>query len=221
MRRAREYIEKGLSLLFPQNLYCICCGNIIDDSRTYSLCDYCMDHIRWNADDPYERGDMLFMKCMEYGPLERSIIFDLKYNRKRYFARNIAEIMRDRFEISGLSADLIIPVPMNKSKQRMRGFNQAALIGRHMSKIMGIECIEDALVRTRNTRPMRGLGPEERAENIAGSIDFNEFYGTIAKGKTVLLIDDFYTTGSTAQECRRALSKSEPKNIIFLAFAAR
>lgn len=221
MTGIKEYIDKGLGLLFPENLYCICCGNYIDETRTYGLCDYCMDHMGWNVSEPEERSGMTFLKCLDYGIFERSIIFDLKYNGKKYMARNIAEIMKDRLELAGIKPDLLVPVPLNKEKERARGFNQANLISKHLARLIGAENLPDVLIRTRYTRPMRGLGPEERAENIKGSIAFNEKYDKIAKDKSLLLIDDFYTTGSTALECRKALEPAQAEKIIFIAFAAR
>ena len=85
--------------------------------------------------------------------------------------------------------------------------------------------IENLLVRNRETSPMRGLSPEERKQNIRGAISldkkvFNKYKDELC-GKRILLIDDIYTTGSTAMECAGALNLTEPESIIFLAFAGR
>ncbi len=210
-----------LGLVFPENLYCICCGNIIDDSMKYGLCGHCMEHIRWNNDAPKKKTGVFLIRCAEYGIYERSIIFSLKYNGKRFLARKIAEIMRDRLAASGLHADLLIPVPMYKEKERRRGFNHAELISKYLSELTGITHMPTAIKRVRNTVPMRSLGPAERARNIAGSIEMNAAYSGFAEGKTVLIVDDFYTTGSTAAECASALSAAGADKIFFIAFAAR
>ncbi len=217
-KRAAELL---IDLVFPDNLYCICCGNIIDDSMKYGLCGHCMDHIRWNNDAPKKKTGVFLIRCAEYGIYERSIIFSLKYNGKRFVARKIAEIMRDRLAASGLHADLIIPVPMYKEKEHRRGFNHAELISKYLSELTGIPHVPDTIKRVRNTVPMRSLGPAERAKNIAGSIEMNEKYKGFAAGKTILIVDDFYTTGSTAAECASALSAAGAENIYFVAFAAR
>ena len=186
LRRAGE---EALDLLFPPSLYCICCGNLIDRTRTYSLCDHCMDHIRWNADPPEIRAGMPFLRCMDYGIYERSIIFSLKYNGRRYIAREAAKIMADRLAAAGIKADILVPVPLHPEKERARGFNQVALMAKYLAPLISAESVPDCLVRTRKTRPMRGLGPEERMSNIAGSIALREGYEGFAKGKRIVLIE--------------------------------
>ena len=223
-----EYISKskpvleGLSsIVFPQSLYCICCGNIVDDTRSYSVCDHCMERIRWNADDPKLVDDMAVMKCVEYGIYERSIIFALKYDGHRYIAREIGKMMADRLRASGLSGThIIIPVPLHEDKQIERGFNQTELIGKYLSEETGWDMV-NALVRRRATRAMRGLGPEERSKNVRGAMKLRKETIDLIRNKDIMLIDDFYTTGSTARECKRALSLTAPKSISFLAFAGR
>ena len=79
----------------------------------------------------------------------------------------------------------------------------------------------DCRVRTRATRPMRGLSEEQRAENIKGSITVSSGFDRFPKGKRVAVLDDFYTTGSTAKECIRALEVTGAEEIIFIAFASR
>lgn len=214
-------IEKGLDLLYPPGLYCSCCGNLIDESRTYHLCDHCIAHIRWDGAEPKDIDGMKLLRCTQYGLYERTLIFDLKYNGKTYIARDIGAIMADRLHLAEIDYDVIIPVPMYEKKERARGFNQAALIGKYLGKRMGKPCWPHCLVRTEETRPMRGLSPTEREENVKGKFALSEKYGTMLEEKRVLLIDDFYTTGSTARACHQALLAGNPASVTFLAFAAK
>ena len=215
--------EKLSDLIFPQHLYCGCCGNIIDETRKYGLCDHCLAHFGWNTDGLELIDGMAAGACLDYGIYERTLIFGLKYKGRKYLARDIAAIMADKVCALGLDkiCGTIVPVPLHRSKERKRGFNQAALIGKHLARLTGMECIPDMLIRTRDTAPMRSLGPAERKWNIEGGIAFNEKYASLASEKRVLLIDDFYTTGSTALECRRALNSGGVTDVTFLAFAAR
>ena len=238
------YLDKLVDAVFPKSIYCICCGNIIDSSRSYCLCDHCMDHIHWNLEMPKKIDDVLFVKCMEYGIYERSIIFSMKYGGHKYIARPGAEIMYDKLVQIGqisdvdfeddapdqgankgsslsLTSTIVVPVPMYLKKERQRGFNQASLLGEFLARKMKVDFCGDLLVRTRETKAMRSLSPTERMENIKNSIDLNEKYGKIARYKKIILIDDFYTTGSTALECVKSLRRLEPVEILFLAFAAR
>ena len=236
LEKAGEMADRLLGLIYPDPIYCICCGNIIDETRTYGLCDHCIRHIMWDTTPPGRIGDeeaghegsgdeesMEAMRCCQYGIYERTLIFSLKYNKKRYIARHIAEMMRDKLKNArrDRSYDIIVPVPLYKGKERKRGFNQTFLIGRYLGKEMGIECIPDALIRVRETRAMRGLSPQERKENIRGCFALNEECVEELRGKRVLLLDDFYTTGATAMECRGELIKAHPASISFFAFAAK
>lgn len=216
----RHTVNKLAELVFPPRLYCACCGNIIDDTRTYSLCDHCMEHFRWDTGSGINRGGLRLIRCVSYGIYERSLIFDLKYKGKKHVARVIAEIMADKLLSLNLEIDYLVPVPMFKTKEKQRGFNQTKLIADFLSKELTCE-VADYLVRTRQTRPMRGLSEEQRAENIKGSIVISSDFDGFSKGTKAAVIDDFYTTGSTARECLSALEGSGAEEIIFLAFASR
>ena len=221
LKKVEKVSEQILDMVFPQSLYCVCCGNIIDSSRSYSICDHCMEHIRWNADDAREIDGMNVIRCVDYGIYERSIIFAFKYDNHRYIARDIAKIMRDRIKISDLCGEhIIIPVPIHPNKRAERGFNQSEIIGKYFAKEMGWH-MEDALERTRETRAMRGLGSEERWRNIEGSISLKKEKIDLICNQDIMLVDDFYTTGSTARECMRALSIAKPRSVTLLAFAGR
>jgi len=215
-------IHKALDLIYPPSLYCDCCGNIIDETRTYNLCDHCVRHFKWDGDEIKEVRGLRMLRCSEYGIYERTMIFSLKYNGKKYIARDIAEMMRDRLALAEQDFDVIVPVPMFKEKEKKRGFNQASLIGKHLARLTGKELAAGALIRTRETAPMRGLSPTEREMNIRGSFALNEkVCESAVKGKRVLLVDDFYTTGSTAEECRNVLLRKNPESILFISFAAK
>ena len=82
----RHALKTVVELSFPPSLYCACCGNIIDSTRTYSLCDHCMDHFRWDRSDGISSEDIKLIRCVSYGIYERSLIFDLKYRGKKHVA---------------------------------------------------------------------------------------------------------------------------------------
>ncbi len=215
-----KILERAAELLFPSRLYCGCCGNIIDETRVYGLCDHCLDHFRWNRDGLSVIDGMPAGACLDYGIYERTLIFGLKYNGKTYLARDIALIMADKVKALGIEADLVVPVPLYEEKERKRGFNQAALIGKYLAHLIEAECAADMLIRIKDTAPMRSLGPVERRWNVEGSMVLREKYRGADPRSRILLIDDFYTTGSTALECRRALREGGLHDVTFLAFAA-
>lgn len=222
MKYKGENFCRGLSdLLFPGRLYCNCCGNLIDEHNKYGLCRYCLSHIKWNASKYVEVEDMKAHYAVEYGVLSRSIIFRFKYKGKKYIGRDVADILYDKIELSGIDYDIKIPVPMYAGKERKRGFNQTALMCKYLSERNKKPWSNDVLVRNRDTLPMRSLGPMERRENIKAAIGINPLKADLIKGKKVLIIDDFFTTGSTALACCEILYGAGAKNVDLLAFAAR
>ena len=221
MNGVKKGFEFVLDLLYPPALYCSCCGNLIDETRTYHLCDHCIAHIRWDGSPVKEVHGLKMIRCVQYGLYERTMIFSLKYNGKTYIARDIAQIMADRLKLAEVDFDVIVPVPMHAGKERKRGFNQAALMGKYLGKLTGKPAIDHGLVRIADTKPMRGLSPTERQENVKGKFAFDKKYVKMLEGKRVLLLDDFYTTGSTARACQEALEAANPADVIFLAFAAK
>ena len=217
----KEKIRKLLDLIYPSSLYCDLCGNIIDDSRIYNLCDHCIKSIHWDFDPPSIHEGIRMIRCAEYGIYERTLIFSLKYNGKLYIAKDIAEMIHDRLLQSELPWDVVVPVPMFSKKEFERGFNQAKLISEELARISGKEICEDALIRNRATKPMRGLSPEERSESVRDAFSLREGFGQSLSGKDVIILDDFFTTGATAKACTCEIHKARPHSVSFVAFAAK
>jgi ComF family protein len=113
--------------------------------------------------------------------------------------------------------DSVIPVPLFPGKQKKRGFNQATEIARELAKQKNIELVEGGLVKVRRTPPQTSLEASERHKNLKGAYAVVHDQGI--KGKTVLLVDDVYTTGSTIQECSVALMKAGALEVRALTIA--
>ncbi len=106
MKFVKKTGAAALQLLYPMATYCVCCGNLIDRSRSYCLCDHCIRRIEWGwlqvdlAAQAAEAGRKNYLDsavaCISYGLYGRGLIFDLKYNKHTYMARVIADILADR-----------------------------------------------------------------------------------------------------------------------------
>lgn len=219
-------------LVFPQRLYCNCCGKYIDKTRTYGLCDHCIKRMSFKINNLMDEENQKYfnaaVSAMGYGVYERQLIFGLKYNGRTYLAREIAEILRDALltELSDKKAcpwlydDYIVPVPVHKEKLKTRGFNQAEKIGRHISAGIGIPLCSQGLVRTVETTNQRALSAEEREQNINDAFIVNPEAVDLIKGKRILLLDDIYTTGATARNCAKVLLDAGAERIDFLALCS-
>ena len=159
---------------------------------------------------PYERA-------AAYGSYDgalRELIHLLKYNRMRPAAavlgRMLAEAWRSLDPSFGPGTVLVVPVPLFKGKQRQRGFNQAELIAGAALKLYTasgrLQLASGLLLRTRDTHSQIGLTSHQRRENLRGA--FAVARAQEVTGREILVVDDVYTTGTTASECATVLRRA-------------
>ncbi len=168
-----------------------------------------------------------FERAVAYGSYEgalRELIHLLKYDGVRPAARVLGRMLAE--SVAGLERAfeqetvLVIPVPLFKAKRRQREFNQAELIARAALQLLGprFRLVTDILQRTRDTHSQIGLTSHQRRENLRGA--FAVACAQEVTGREVLLVDDVYTTGTTATECARVLRKAGASRV-WVATAAR
>lgn len=254
----RKLIDKAAELVYPTAIYCLVCGNFIDETRSFCLCDHCVRRIDWGfieldlAAQAQQQKRRLYIDsgraCFGYGLYSRRVVFDLKYNGHSYVARVCGRIMAERVgadpAAAGLLAcDLVTGVPVNARKMRERGFNQAEKIAKFFCAETGLRHLPDLLVRGRATEAQRSLSPEERYINLQDAFRLNERklplkeadraeIGAERKkkqtdcskalplaGLRILLIDDIYTTGATANHCARVLKEAGAAEVHVLVLA--
>ena len=235
----RDILELCRSLVYPANIYCICCGIPIEKTELYSLCHACriqMLEKKMNKCVICGRffsgkgKDVLCMDCSAkepsfskgitctiYDDQVKKMIYNFKYGGKSYLKEPLGQIMWSQIEQS-VGFDVVISVPMHPKKKKARGYNQAELIALEIAALSGKEFCKDCLIRTKNTIPMSGLTIEERTRNIKDVFYVNK--PRTVEGKSVVLVDDIYTTGSTTGECGRMLFMAGAKKVYVLTFAA-
>jgi ComF family protein len=113
---------------------------------------------------------------------------------------------------------LLVPVPLHHWRIWSRGFNQAALIARHLGKRTGVAVELDLLRRIKNTPPFHALGPRERARMVRGAFALSPDAEARLHGKTAILIDDIWTTGATATACARLLRRGGAARVEILCW---
>ena len=111
---------------------------------------------------------------------------------------------------------LLVPVPSSPDRVRRRGYDQSVLLARALSRETGIPVAEGALRRIRNTPLMRGMGVPERQKNTENAFHAQ---GNSVESKSIMLIDDIYTTGSTMDACARTLRRVGAGPVYFLTLA--
>lgn len=179
---------------------CPRCGLPLNDTRANTpVCAYCRE--------APPQLDGLLAYAFHSGPL-REAIHQFKYQDLRSLAGPLGELMAEGWTVLAPAhavPDVIVPVPLHPSRQRQRGYNQAALLARELGACLHHPVVEDALVRTRPTTPQVDLNAEERRANVHGAF---ECRGTRLSGQRVLLVDDVYTTGSTLESASVALREA-------------
>lgn len=154
--------------------------------------------------------------AVAYGDISKHIAIRLKYGRKVALARTMARFMAPLVE-SRTEEQVLLPVPLHRWRLWNRGFNQSALIAKELSRRVGIPSDSTALVRSRSTPPLKGMSLSQRRRAVGGA--FKVASTEAVSGKTVILVDDVLTTGSTADACARALRKAGAKRIELLTWA--
>ncbi|UCF05746.1 MAG: ComF family protein [bacterium] len=125
-------------------------------------------------------------------------------------ARHLTRCVRPR-----RSKALLVPVPLHPSRQRKRGFNQAALLAREVAAALGLSVESDTLRRVRRTKPQSKLETSRRVENVSGAFGL-DFPGPL-EGRDLVLVDDIVTTGNTIGACIQALNGARPSSVVVLA----
>lgn len=144
-------------------------------------------------------------------------IYAFKYkNRRIYgyiFARKLAEEYGEVLKRSQI--DLIVPIPLHKSRRSSRGYNQTEILADYLGQYTGIAVDKKVLVRTKKTLPQKRYDNAERKKNIKNAFMVS---GKIC-AKKVVLIDDIYTTGSTIDEAAKVLRNAGVSNVFFLTIS--
>lgn len=154
--------------------------------------------------------------AVAYGDISRSIALRLKYGRKVALARTMSRYMHPL--LGELSDDaLLVPVPLHRWRLWGRGFNQSAIVAKELSKKTGLPVAVEALKRVRPTPPLRGLNVRQRRRTVAGA--FQVHPGSQLAGRTVILVDDVLTTGSTANACARVLRRAGASRVDLISWA--
>jgi ComF family protein len=153
------------------------------------------------------RGEFSFLKARSvayYDGLLRDMLHKFKYNGKLSLGRVLSRLMSENYPNDMEEVELIVTVPLHVSKLRRREFNQSVILASGLTGKLGVPLDPFVLVKLRETRPQFEISDEgERRKNVRGV--FSLLCSAAIKRKSLLLVDDIFTTGSTVNECARVL----------------
>lgn len=149
----------------------------------------------------------------------RQLVSRLKYHDQLMLAPLMAQWMVRAGRPFWAEADRIIPVPLHWRRFVGRRYNQAAELARHVAAHTGVALDTQSLCRKRATTPQVGLSATARHANVKGSFDVPDSCRIHIEGRTIVLIDDVYTTGATVNAAAKALKKAKAANVYVLTFS--
>jgi len=238
--RAGEYLSElyngMLNVIYPP--LCLICESDIDGPRL--LCAHCLTGVErisgFHCDRcgapagatkdscichhlPDDLG--VVRSSVQYSGAAREIVHFFKFGGYWGLATPIAEMMEEDVRSLAKEEDdsVVIGVPLHRIRQRERGYDQARLLARDLSARLGLDCIEDALKRCKNSKPQAQLSLKERVGNMSGAFKITNF--SKIRGKTIFLVDDVITTGITLGSCATALIGAGAERVLAISFARR
>lgn len=195
---------QSLKLLTPP--WCMCCGRKVREGEEY--CGECREKKHF-----FDRGRALY----EYDSAAGAI-YRFKYAGRREYADFFAEQTEEYLGefIRGIRPDGLVPIPLHRARQASRGYNQAALLAEALGNRMGIPVYSRMLIRARKTVPQKKLNAQERQNNLKKAFIMGR---NDVKLKTIVVIDDIFTTGATIDEAARTLREAGAEKVCFVTLA--
>lgn len=235
MSLIRNCFETLISLIFPRR--CPVCDKPV---RPFGelVCDECQKNIRYvHGATCYKCGKPLGdenaeycldcrthkhlyisgMSLFEYKSISDSI-YRYKYKGRQEYAEWYGEQMSLFWgeRMLKLKPDALVPVPIHASKMKKRGYNQASLLAYSISKRLGIPVYDNIVCRVKKTIPLKDLAPNERNNILRGAFKLSS---DVVKLKTIVIIDDIYTTGATVDAVATPLLNAGVENIYYVSLA--
>jgi ComF family protein len=223
----KKFFNGILDFVLPP--ICVCCEKPLEPDKRF-VCGECMTKLK-KVDDGYDifrdrvhkvnfEGNALSLYWFIEGSEIQHILHALKYSKMKsigkLFGRIIGNEVQKRFR---MKYDYAVPVPLHKSKQRERTYNQSDYICLGIREALNTEPLVKCLKRTRYTKTQTKLSIDERHENVRNAFTINSKYRSTITGKNIILVDDVITTGSTILECARVLKENRCREVTICSIA--
>lgn len=210
-----KILQNIIELFYPN--VCAFCGKL----NKNSICPRCMCNINKIMNvriENVKRRKHIYL--FKYEGIIRQKLIEYKFADKPYINESFVKIILKNKKINEIlkSYDIIIPIPISKKRNFERGYNQSELIAKNIAKYMkNLECKTGILEKIKDNDKQSTLSKTKRIQNVKGVYKIKENKDII--NKNIILFDDIYTTGSTANECCKMLELSGVKNVDILTIA--
>jgi ComF family protein len=141
------------------------------------------------------------------------IKFKSSWQMVKEIVQRLVPRITEYFNLNNIKSDnsIIIPVPIHSARHRQRGFNQSEVVAKEISRSSGILSVRSLLRKVRNTKPQTRIERKNRGKNVHGAFVCNYEREVERKVKNIVIIDDVITSGSTIEECTKAIHSTYPK----------
>ncbi|HEY6046174.1 MAG TPA: ComF family protein [Pyrinomonadaceae bacterium] len=242
IRAVSGLYDAALALVYPQA--CVACGQSVESRHDGVACAACWagtrifgqdDTVCWKCGAYSHAGvtrdrrhlvrcgkcdndQFTFARaCGNYEGALRASVLALK--REPHVPRRLAGVLQEaQARVPILDAEMIIPVPLYADRERARGFNQAAILGRELARLNHLPIDEHSVIRSVQTmRHRAGMDARARRESVTRA--FAVRHPQLIAGRRVLLVDDVFTTGATVSACAEALNEAGAASVYVLTVA--
>jgi ComF family protein len=226
MDSLQRFLDSILDFVYPP--LCVVCCRLLDNGKVY-VCPECWDSIKKVNDHlplyletrnklvvTEAVDELVSLFVFEKEGTFQKVVHSLKYLGVQALGLELGRQLGALLNEKGVRAAALVPIPLHKRKLRERGYNQSELIARGVSEVTSIPLRSDMVRRKKFTQTQTTLSLEERKDNmeeafVCGSSE--------VRGKTIILVDDIITTGSTIQSCADGLKKAGALRIIAISAA--
>lgn len=222
----QRVLNKITSFILPNS--CTCCSGIMEADERF-ICPDCRKQLEpFDIPHPWAKEEKLAGNIdnslsafwFREGKPIQSLMHAMKYQKMRSIGKLLGEEIGKRIIAqSSINFDYVLPVPLHKSRQRDRTYNQSDFIAEGISGILNAQPLFNGITRTRFTGTQTKLNKAERKENVSGAFIVNPKHSANIRGKNIIITDDVITTGATILECAKAV-RSAGANIIWITSAA-
>jgi ComF family protein len=220
----QAFLQGAFELIFPDN--CLLCRQFLNSHHQRQICTNCQARLLPNPltlsrqSLPKESAfDQAWSVCL-YSETAQKLLHAFKYNNKTSLSKTFVPIMIDfidRHHIPINEFDVIAPIPLHPTRLRERGYNQSGLLSLPLSKHYGVHHSDHLLLRQKMTPTQTELGAKQRWTNMEAAFKIQN--PTDAKDKSILLIDDLFTTGATVHSAAETLKKAGAVRVGVLTFS--
>ncbi|MBP3359894.1 MAG: ComF family protein [Clostridia bacterium] len=217
---------------FDRNEYadCLACGETYKKDRfavlggAKGICSECqlrLPFVPVGQAFPERNNSLYSLSVFYYVPPVRELIIDYKFNGCRAYGGIFAKYMTDIARLlfyEDYGFNMLAPVPLSEERLMERGYNQAEILSSFMAEELGIAHSTRLIRKVKNTKRQSELTTLERSENLRGAFSAD---AGLAKGRSIILVDDVYTTGNTLRECASVLLEAGAEKVAAVTLARK